>query len=120
MDIQRYYPSKIVSAEEAVAKLKNGSRVFVGSGCGEPQHLIHAMVANRQLQDVMIFQMLSFSFEQYLKDPDFLQRFALKLFFVTISMRQAAPLKARSITSPFTFPRFQVFSGAVKSAWMWH
>ncbi len=90
MDIQRYYPSKIVSAEEAVAKLKNGSRVFVGSGCGEPQHLIHAMVASRQLQDVMIFQMLSFSFEQYLKDPDFLHRFALKLFFVTISMRQAA------------------------------
>ena len=90
MDIQRHYPSKIVSAEAAMAKLRNGSRVFVGSGCGEPRHLIHAMVANRQLQDVMIFQMLSFSFERYLKDPDFLKRFALKLFFVTVSMRQAA------------------------------
>ncbi len=82
--------AKTASAEEAVAQLKNGSRVFIGSGCGEPQHLIHHMVANQRLQDIMIFQMLSFSFESYLKDPSFLNRFALKLFFVTVSMRQAA------------------------------
>jgi acyl-CoA hydrolase/GNAT superfamily N-acetyltransferase len=87
---QNQYASKIVTAEEAISKLKNGNRIFVGSGCGEPQHLIHSMVANRQLQDIMIFQMLSYSFERYLKDPDFLNRFALKLFFVTVTMRQAA------------------------------
>lgn len=82
--------TKRVTADEAIGKLKNGSRVFIGSGCGEPQHLIHTMVANRQLQDIMIFQMLSHTFERYLRDPDFLSRFALKLFFVTVSMRQAA------------------------------
>lgn len=87
---QNYFASKIVSAEEAASKLKNGCRVFVGSGCGEPQVLIHSMVANRHLQDIMIFQMLSHSFEHYLKVPDFVNRFALKLFFVTNSMRQAA------------------------------
>jgi acyl-CoA hydrolase/GNAT superfamily N-acetyltransferase len=90
MDMKQKCETKTVSANEAVAKLKNGSRVFIGSGCGEPQHLIHTMVANRKLQDIMIFQMLSYSFERYLKDPTFLDRFALKLFFVTISMRQAA------------------------------
>lgn len=87
---QNQYAAKIVSAEEAISKLKNGNRVFVGSGCGEPQYLIHGMVANKALQDIMIFQMLAYSFERYLKDPDFLNRFALKLFFVTVSMRQAA------------------------------
>lgn len=87
---QNRFASKMVTAEEAISNLKNGCRVFVGSGCGEPQLLIHTMVANRQLQDIIIFQMLSYSFERYLKDPDFLNRFALKLFFVTISMRQAA------------------------------
>ncbi len=87
---QSYFASKIVSANEAASKLKNGCRVFVGSGCGEPQILIHTMIANRHLQDVMIFQMLSHSFEKYLKVPDFINRFALKLFFVTNSMRQAA------------------------------
>jgi acyl-CoA hydrolase/GNAT superfamily N-acetyltransferase len=87
---ESYYASKFVTAREAVSKLKNGCRIFIGSGCGEPQLLIHAMVANRHLQDVMIFQMLSHSFEQYLKIPDFVNRFALKLFFVTNSMSQAA------------------------------
>jgi acyl-CoA hydrolase/GNAT superfamily N-acetyltransferase len=90
MDIHTHCPEKVVSADDAVARLRNGSRIFVGSGCGEPRHLIHRMVANRKLQDIMIFQMLSYSFEHYLRDPDFLDRFALKLFFVTVTMRQAA------------------------------
>jgi acyl-CoA hydrolase/GNAT superfamily N-acetyltransferase len=85
-----YFASKIVTAEEAVTKLRNGCRVFIGSGCGEPQKLIHSMVANRHLQDIIIFQMLAHSIEQYLQSTDFLNRFALKLFFVTNTMRQAA------------------------------
>jgi acyl-CoA hydrolase/GNAT superfamily N-acetyltransferase len=85
-----YFASKVVSAEEAVSRIKNGCRLFVGSGCGEPQELIHSMVANRRLQDIMIFQMLSYTFELYLKSSDFLSRFNLKLFFITNTMRQAA------------------------------
>ncbi|MBF0303282.1 MAG: GNAT family N-acetyltransferase [Desulfamplus sp.] len=84
------HKNKTLSADAAVAKIKNGSRVFIGSGCGEPQHLIHAMVRNHNIQDVMIFQMLSFTLAQYLKDEHFFKRFALKLFFVTQPMQQAA------------------------------
>lgn len=82
--------SKLVSAKTAVSNLKNGSRVFIGSGCGEPQHLIHAMVKDQKIQDIMLFQMLAFTFENYLKTEDFVKRFALKLFFVSYEMRQAA------------------------------
>jgi acyl-CoA hydrolase/RimJ/RimL family protein N-acetyltransferase len=81
---------KTVNAQTAISHVKNGSHVFIGSGCGEPQHLIHAMVKDLRLQDIIIFQMLSFTFEKYLKDESFLRRFALKLFFVTNPMRQAA------------------------------
>ncbi|MBF0231963.1 MAG: GNAT family N-acetyltransferase [Desulfamplus sp.] len=84
------YNNKTLSADEAVANIKNGSRIFIGSGCGEPQHLIHAMVRNDNIQDVMIFQMLSFTLARYLKDDYFFKRFALKLFFVTEPMQQAA------------------------------
>jgi len=84
------YKSKTLSADEAVAKIRNGSRVFIGSGCGEPQHLIHAMVRNENIQDVMIFQMLSFTLAHYMNDNYFFKRFALKLFFVTEPMQQAA------------------------------
>ncbi|MFZ7127393.1 MAG: GNAT family N-acetyltransferase [Desulfobacterales bacterium] len=89
-DIRRHCPEKVVSARTAVGRIKNGSRVFIGSGCGEPQHLIHAMVADRSIQDIMIYQMLAFTLGEYLKDDDFLERFALKLFFVSAPMRWAA------------------------------
>ena len=88
---QRRLPKeKIITTERALAAIKNGCRVFLGTGCGEPQHLIHAMVADKGTQDVMIYQMLSHSLAQYVDDPIFLQRFSLKLFFISEPMRKAA------------------------------
>jgi acyl-CoA hydrolase len=90
MDINICCPEKVVSAEEAIAKIKRGSRVFVGTGCGEPQHLIRSMVKNPQLQDIMLYQMLSYTFADYVDDPTFANRFNLKLFFISKTMRKAA------------------------------
>lgn len=90
MDINKHNAAKILTAEQALAKIRNGSRVFIGSGCGEPQHLIHAMVRDPSIHDITLYQMLAFTFERYLNDESFLSRFNLKLFFVTHSMRQAA------------------------------
>jgi acyl-CoA hydrolase/GNAT superfamily N-acetyltransferase len=90
MDLNKYCPEKVVNAEQATAKIKNGSRIFIGTGCGEPQHLIHAMVKNTRIQDAMLYQMLSFTLAGYVDDADFLKRFALKLFFISSSMRKAA------------------------------
>jgi acyl-CoA hydrolase len=90
MDLKTYCPEKLVDAEEAIAKVKTGSRILVGTGCGEPQHLIHAMVKNPKIQDAMVYQMLSHTLSQYVDDADFLRRFALKLFFISGSMRRAA------------------------------
>ena len=90
MDLAHYSADKVLSAQEAVSKIKNGSRVFIGTGCGEPQHLIKAMVANKGLQDIMIYQMLSYTLARYVDDPSFLSRFSLKLFFISVSMRKAA------------------------------
>jgi len=90
MDWQHEYASKIVDAHEAVSKIKRGSRVFIGTGCGEPQHLIRAMVEDQQLQDIMVYQMLSSTLSQFVKDESFIRRFSLKLFFISQSMRKAA------------------------------
>ena len=90
MDWQRDYDSKVVEAGEAVSKIKRGSRVFIGTGCGEPQHLIRAMVNEEQLQDIMIYQMLSSTLSQFVDDASFTRRFSLKLFFISQSMRKAA------------------------------
>ena len=43
------YLQKTVEADEALARIKSGERVFIGSGCGEPQHLVQKLTerANR-------------------------------------------------------------------------
>ena len=90
MDLNQYCPEKVISAESMVDHIKRGSRVFIGTGCGEPQHLIRAMVADPRMQDIMIYQMLSFTLSEFIDDPSFLKRFSLKLFFISNSMRKAA------------------------------
>ena len=90
MDLMRLCPDKVVSAEEAVSQIKSGSRVFIGTGCGEPQHLIEAMVNDSTIQDVLVYQMLSSTFSRYIADKSFQRRFSLKLFFISASMRKAA------------------------------
>lgn len=90
MNLNEYCPEKVVSAEEVVSKIKGGSRVFVGTGCGEPQHLIKAMVKDVTLQDIIVYQMLSSTFSQFIDDESFLRRFSLKLFFISAYMRKAA------------------------------
>lgn len=90
MDLTHQCPGKVVEAQEAIAKITNGSRIFIGTGCGEPQHLIRAMVQNSSIQDAMVYQMLSYTLAEFVDEPAFLERFALKLFFISASMRKAA------------------------------
>ncbi len=40
------YLQKTVSAQEAISRIKSGHRVFIGSGCGEPQILVKTLVEN--------------------------------------------------------------------------
>jgi len=88
---QKKLPSeKTVSTGTALASIHNGCRLFIGTGCGEPQHLIHALVANSSTQDIMIYQMFSHTLAQYVNDPAFSRRFSLKLFFISEPMRKAA------------------------------
>ncbi|MBS3809866.1 MAG: GNAT family N-acetyltransferase [Desulfobacterales bacterium] len=90
MDLNKYCPEKILPPEKAVKKIKNGSRVFIGTGCGEPQQLIRSMVEDESIQDIVVYQMLSSTFSQYVHEPNFTTRFSLKLFFISLHMRQAA------------------------------
>ncbi|MBW1893730.1 MAG: GNAT family N-acetyltransferase [Deltaproteobacteria bacterium] len=81
---------KVVSAESAISQIKGGDRVFIGTGCGEPQHLIQAMVNDESIQDITIYQMLSSTLAQFVEDDSFLKRFSIKLFFISRPLRQAA------------------------------
>lgn len=90
MKLEQRYPKKVLSAKESVKMIKNGSRVFIGTGCGEPQALIHAMVQDPSIQDIIVYQMLSGALSSYVDSDEFLARFSIKLFFISLAMRQAA------------------------------
>jgi acyl-CoA hydrolase/GNAT superfamily N-acetyltransferase len=90
MNWQKQYADKVIDAAEAISKIGRGSRVFIGTGCGEPQHLIRTMVNDKRLQDIMVYQMLSFTFANYMDDESFLRRFFIKVFFISQRIRQAA------------------------------
>jgi len=90
MNLRESYPEKVLTAQASVRKIKNGSRVFIGTGCGEPQQLIRAMVEDLTIQDIVIYQMLSSTLSRYVNDENFLARFSIKLFFISVLMRQSA------------------------------
>ena len=90
MDLRDVCPYKLLTAQKSVKKIKNGSRVFIGTGCGEPQRLIKAMVEDLSIQDIVIYQMLSATLSNYVNDENFLSRFSIKLFFISLLMRQSA------------------------------
>ena len=90
MNLRNVCPDKLITTQESVKKIKNGSRVFIGTGCGEPQRLIKAMVEDLSIQDIVIYQMLSTTLAKYVNDKNFLSRFSIKLFFISVLMRQAA------------------------------
>ncbi len=84
------YGDKVATAEEALSRIRSGARVFIGTGCGEPQHLVQQLVTRMGLEDVSVYQMLSYTLADYMSDPSVLRRFSIKLFFISYAMRRAA------------------------------
>jgi len=84
------FPRKTRKAEQALRKIKRGSRIFIETGCGEPQHLLQHLVAYPDARDLELFQILPFTLGKYLDKEDFLNRFSINAFFVSLSLRKAA------------------------------
>jgi acyl-CoA hydrolase/GNAT superfamily N-acetyltransferase len=83
------YESKIKTAEKALKVIKRGNRVFIGSACGEPQHLVDKLVeCMALLADVEILHILSLGKSRY-TDVCFQEKCRLKSFFVAASTREA-------------------------------
>ncbi|MGO9016724.1 MAG: GNAT family N-acetyltransferase [Syntrophobacteraceae bacterium] len=88
--LNEYCAGKVVSSQRAISAIKKGNRVFIGTGCGEPQHLIRSMVSDLTLRDILVYQLLSGTLSEYVHDESFLDRFSLKLFSISLGMRKAA------------------------------
>jgi acyl-CoA hydrolase/RimJ/RimL family protein N-acetyltransferase len=75
------YSEMVVTAEEAVSRIRPEHRVFIGSGCGQPQILVDALLARAgKLQDIEIIQLLTLS-EPIFRHAELSEHFRLNRFF---------------------------------------
>ena len=69
------YKELIVTADHAVSHIQPGSRVFVGTGCAQPNRLVHALTArSKQLTDTEIVHLLTLGDAPY-ADSELIQHF---------------------------------------------
>ena len=82
----KYQPA-IVSADEAVSHVRPGQRVFVGTGCAQPQELIRALAARSgKLADIEIVHLLTIGSAPYATEA-LSHQFSVNSFFVAPNVR---------------------------------
>ncbi len=64
MALTTYWPDKYIekkcSAQEALRRIRPGQRVFIGSSCGEPQHLVRELSElSNQFRDIEIIRLMT-------------------------------------------------------------
>ncbi|NOT02479.1 MAG: acetyl-CoA hydrolase/transferase family protein, partial [Phycisphaerales bacterium] len=82
------FREKVTTAEQAVACVRHGHRVFVGSGAGEPQVLVEALSGRTDISDTEIIHILTLGVAPY-AEPRFGERFRHNAYFIGPNTRQA-------------------------------
>ena len=86
-DWQEKYKPQILSAAQAVKRISPGQRVFVGTGCGEPLELVHALAQRAtDLPDTEIVHLLTFGEAPY-AHREMTQYFRVNSFFIAENVR---------------------------------
>lgn len=88
-DWQTRYKEKLRTAEEAVATIRRGDKVFVGSGAAEPQVLVKALIDSAgRLADTRIMHIMTLGVAPYTEEK-FTDQFRHNAFFIGANTRQA-------------------------------
>ncbi|HOO90386.1 MAG TPA: hypothetical protein PLA74_06145, partial [Syntrophales bacterium] len=62
----KIYQNRLVDADTALQKIRRGSRIFIGSACGEPQVLVKTLIDNApNLTDTEIIHFLDIGDASY-------------------------------------------------------
>ena len=84
---QTKYDDMVVTADEAVQHIRPGNRVFIGTGCAEPQELVRALVGrSSSLADVQLVHLLTLGEAPY-ADKELSQHFSVNSFFIAENVR---------------------------------
>lgn len=105
MDWTRTYQSRVVTAAEAVCKIKSGDRIFLSGNCSTPQTVLAALVDYApQLEDVEICQSLTVGPADYVS-PEMEGHLRVNTMFISSNIRRAVQ-EGRADFSPVLLSEF--------------
>ncbi len=88
-DWTKKYKTKVVNASQAIKKIKRGARIFLGTGCGVPYHLVQELAKHAgQMADNEIVHLLTLG-DTPSADSKFQNQFRHNTFFVSSNIRDA-------------------------------
>ncbi|MGC9324546.1 MAG: GNAT family N-acetyltransferase [Desulfomonilia bacterium] len=92
-EFRRTYPDKFQKEETIFSAIHRGDRIFISTGCGEPQHLVRSLVGyakthTKALFDAELFHILTFGVVPY-SESRFELHFRQNSFFIGDSLREA-------------------------------
>jgi len=87
------YPEKFVSPDVAFSRIHRGDRIFIGTGCGQPQYLVDAMVEfvktnPKAFFDAEVVHVWTLGLTPYLRE-EVKRNFRLDSFFIGSPTRAA-------------------------------
>ena len=86
---EQFYKSKIASAKDAIKRIKPGDRIFIGTGCGQPQMLVDELVSDdNDIVDAEIYHLLTSGEAPYISE-EFARKFRTSSFFLGANVREA-------------------------------
>jgi len=86
------YHSVVASASQAVARIRPGQRVFIGTACGQPQVLVDALLDRAdQLDDIEIVHLITLGEPAY-RHAELARHFHLNSFFIAGDVDQTPRL----------------------------
>ena len=86
---QELYEKKQMVAKRAITKIKAGDRIFVGTGCGQPQTLVDELVSDdNEIVDAEIYHLLTQGSAPYINEK-YARKFRTASFFLASNVRDA-------------------------------
>ena len=115
--IESVYSEKIVPLERAFSSIHRGDRIFVGTGCGQPQYLlaelVHFASANpKAFFDAEVLHVWNLGVAPYLRE-DLRHNLRLNSFFIGSSARDAVNEGSADYTAIFLSQVPQLFQRGV-------
>ena len=105
-DVQARWPEKFMEQDRFIfEKIRPGDRIFVGTGCGEPQYLVQALLNYvnahpKAFLDAELINIIMLGVAPY-TDEKFKDNFRLNSFFIGDSSRNAINRAAADYTPIF-------------------